>query len=630
MRLIKYFSIILLISAGVFTAPADDGKVDWLESNLLKNADFEQADANGKISDWQVNTSGKASVSMDRQQYLSGKSSLCLSCEDSPSSASISSQLIPVTAGKMYLISTVFRQQGFNLRKDGKNEYAGVNSYTSIEWLDGKKRLLNRRAMGFPYGSSPWDMRDVLETAPAKAEFVRISVAINNNSLKQKGKNIPSTLWLDGFQFRQCNKLPTPEWAKGKTELVVDGVENQSPLLSFFVASEDSFHSRGGKWSKIKTDLQAERGGALVAPAGVGKGMMAHSPYFSALPPGLYRLRARLKTTDNTPGKQLGWIDINSQLCSSRLSFPVMSGDFKKNGEYQDFKKDFILRGIGYWCLRMYTQGGASWSIDSIKIFPLQEFEDNKLVSIFPASVSEVDKKLQPRKKTPYRIMIVAGVGYERFRLNQAFHLLDGREDIKPVWVEKNRAVKFKGFPEKAEELFDYSLVVLCNANIKGLNLLKKNMLKEYVQRGGILLMLGGHQSYERGSLKGSMLEDIVPVKVSSDFSGLKKFPHGEILVKGKLPWPVEADFSVKPRVYFLHQVTPLPDAEVFVKTQNGSPFMVGGKYGKGRVICVLGMPYGSPEKGQIPFWQWKGWTYLLRNSILWASGKDLNEKRLF
>ena len=40
----------------------------------------------------------------------------------------------------------------------------------------------------------------------------------------------------------------------------------------------------------------------------------------------------------------------------------------------------------------------------------------------------------------------------------------------------------------------------------------EKNMLAEYVRRGGGLIVFGGHKALDRAGLKGSLLEAVLPV----------------------------------------------------------------------------------------------------------------------
>lgn len=620
--------LLILFSVALFGSPialrAELVEIPWLGTNLLANADFEDIDGDiSVLKRWhgQFPTNRGVALRTDSKVRLSGKNSLKIFLPQSDSRASVSSDFVPIDAGQSYLVTMGFCQKGFN--RKGAVLYEGVNSHPFLQWYDKKKGMIGKSdAMsGFPYGPSRWDMRDGIAIAPTNASYARFGVNMGNNSEKHVGETIPSTLWIDAVQLREYHRPETPDWAKGKTELIVDGGLDTSPVRSFFLAGKDGFGGQGGKWSKVVVDKDAERGSALCAPANSGAGMMAHSSYFSAMPPGLYRLRARVKVTDNTAAKRAGCIETTSQLAGLRLMINFHPRMFSKADQYQDFEKDFILRDNGWWCVRANTDGNQSWSIDSVKVFPLYELEDRQLFSIYPGSAGDIDASLVPRRRRPYKALFIAGFGYDFYRPVKAIRLLSNDITIQPAWVYRDfSSAHIRGFPETPEELFDYSIVYLGNVPVKSLTLQQKNFLYEYVRRGGGLVVLGGHQAYERGGGRGSLLEETMPVEmVKATSEGMLYFPGGvPLTVDPDIPWLAEISVEEKLLVYFLHNVGVKKGSMVLARA-GGTPFLVGGEYEKGRVICVLGLPLGDPGKGATGFWKWNDWTYLLRDVSWWT-----------
>ena len=57
----------------------------------------------------------------------------------------------------------------------------------------------------------------------------------------------------------------------------------------------------------------------------------------------------------------------------------------------------------------------------------------------------------------------------------------------------------------------------------------------------------------------------------------------------------------------------------------DGRPFLVIGEVGpkKARVACIMGVPMGTFDKGQTPFWEWDDWKYLLRQLNWWVLKED-------
>ncbi|MBU4212650.1 MAG: hypothetical protein KKD33_08715 [Verrucomicrobia bacterium] len=626
----KTFLLVITLFAGLFAArihaaeTTSPAAIPWLVENLVLNSGFEESTETGLPRSWKAVVQGKATaVTVVDDVRLTGNRSLRLALPESPASVGASSDPIPVEAGKTYLFSLARRQQGFNTLPGYQNQYEGVNSYVTVQWLNPQQQAVSSvHAGSFPYGATPWGVLDAFLQAPTGVAFAVISIHAGNNSLTHSGKTIPSTLWLDAVQLREYRPPPTPEWAKAPTPRIVEGGHETTPGRAFFVASSSDFgNGRGGQWSKIVVDPAAERGSALQSPAGCGKGIMAHSTYFPAMPAGLYRLRVRVKLTDSAAKEKAGFLDMIGSISGPRLLLEFQPRLFPKAGEYQVMEKDFILRDNGWWDIRIYTDGNQPWSIDYAKVVPLQELQDRELMSIYPGIGGEINPALKPRAQDKTcRALFIAGLEYDVFK-PRALRLLAQTVEIKTAWLKCGMFLTLGGFPETPEELFDFSAIFICNVPARVFSLSQKNYLLEYVNRGGAVIMLGGDQGFERGGLHGSLLETALPLETAATApDGLKYAPEGLTLTPVEPPplWLQECDFTLQPRAYFLHRVTLKPEAKVFVKASD-LPFLVGGSYGKGRVVCVLAWPFGAPSAGQTAFWAWPDWVYLLRNAAWWA-----------
>ncbi|MBU4211677.1 MAG: hypothetical protein KKD33_03735, partial [Verrucomicrobia bacterium] len=60
------------------------------------------------------------------------------------------------------------------------------------------------------------------------------------------------------------------------------------------------------------------------------------------------------------------------------------------------------------------------------------------------------------------------------------------------------------------------------------------------------------------------------------------------------------------------------PTGQVLVWAGN-KPFIVTGAYGEGRVVCILGVPWGDPGPTETGFWEWNDWVDLFREVCWWA-----------
>jgi uncharacterized membrane protein len=204
-----------------------------------------------------------------------------------------------------------------------------------------------------------------------------------------------------------------------------------------------------------------------------------------------------------------------------------------------------------------------------------------------------------------------------------AFHLNDWDMKLDTEFIRKSRSQTFPGFPETPEALFAHNVIYLCDVDASGLTLRQKHMIAEYVRRGGGLIVFGGHKTLERGSMRGSLLAEVLPVTIGEGMPPLLHFPRGAPVVKGAgHPTTDSADFSGDPVCFWMHDLPARSEAQTIL-TVEGKPAVVVGRIGQGRVACVAMTCLGSPAEGQTPFWQWSSWLNFLRDLSWWVAGQD-------
>jgi Putative glutamine amidotransferase len=608
-----------MLALALSPAPLPAAAVDWVGPNLLANPGFEIAGGQGLPKDWTLTATpaGSARFSLDRRVFLVGKAALKAELPDT-GAAAVRSQPVAVEGGGWYLVSVGYRSEGFGPR----GKYSGVDSYVHVAWNDAAgKPVGTSPGISFPYHAVDWDLGDRFVQAPAGAAQLVLCASLNNHSRQQTGKNIPSALWLDGWQVRPYRPPPTPDWALEKVPRIVEGGLNTSRAQAYQLSR---LHMAGGKWSTIVADPQATYDSVLTSPAGVGRGIMAHSPYFTNAPPGLYRALLRCKVAAATGGTQAGAMDVFSELASTRAELRLFPKDFRAPDTYQEFSVDFILRSAGYWGFRVYTQGNQRFTADIVKVFPLALLEDKQLLELYPGSEGAIPATVQPRRNAhPFTGLLVAGVLYDYYRIVDAHHLSGYDMKLRMVPIRKGRSQVFVGFPETAAELFDNNVIYLCGADLTALTLRQKHMLAEYVRRGGGLIVFGGHKALDRAGLKGSLLEDVLPVTGGSGLPPLVHLPGGAPLARG-VAHPVTqfADFRSPPVCFFMHDLRARPGTQTLI-TVGGRPGLVVGTCGKGRVAVVGMTCFGAPAVSQTPFWRWRSWVLLLRDLAWWVAGQD-------
>ncbi|MBI2298700.1 MAG: hypothetical protein HYU66_07075 [Armatimonadetes bacterium] len=219
------------------------------------------------------------------------------------------------------------------------------------------------------------------------------------------------------------------------------------------------------------------------------------------------------------------------------------------------------------------------------------------------------------------RCLVVFGLYTQMLRLDDALEGWQpaGRAAPEFTWANAppNAA---EGFPGSYEELFGYHVVVLSDVNQKSLGDIGLEMLCDWVEQGGSLLVAGGPYALGNGEYEDTRLVDLLPVKLAGPFdlkwSGagqswpLAPAAGGHALTEG-------VGFGAAPRVYWQHAVTPKPEAEVVLEA-GGRPALVLGRYGKGRVAVLTLSPTGEPAAGEVAWWVWDGWPRLVRNVVGW------------
>jgi uncharacterized membrane protein len=175
-------------------------------------------------------------------------------------------------------------------------------------------------------------------------------------------------------------------------------------------------------------------------------------------------------------------------------------------------------------------------------------------------------------------------------------------------------------FPGSYDELFSYNVVVLSDVNFKALGEIGFEMLCDYVEQGGNLVVTGGPYALGNGEFEGLRFLELLPAMLSGPFD-LKWAGKGQ-------SWPLQSaleknplldgvSFEQNPKVFWHHFVTPKKEAEVVLKA-DGQPCLIQGRYGKGKVVLATLSPTGKEGAGEVAWWSWNGWPVLLKNMFTW------------
>jgi len=205
-------------------------------------------------------------------------------------------------------------------------------------------------------------------------------------------------------------------------------------------------------------------------------------------------------------------------------------------------------------------------------------------------------------------------------------------DDALAGWTHKGNAPEFtwancppnaiETFPGTYEELFSFNTVVLSDVNFKAIGDIGFEMICDYVERGGSLLVVGGPYALGNGEFEGTRFLDVLPVSLSGPFDlkwagkgkswALKPAKEGHPILKG-------VSFAQNPRVFWHHFVTPKAGAMVVLKAGD-KPALITGRYGKGKVAVLTLSPTGLGGEGETQWWDWEGWFPLVKNIFTWLN----------
>ena len=108
---------------------------------------------------------------------------------------------------------------------------------------------------------------------------------------------------------------------------------------------------------------------------------------------------------------------------------------------------------------------------------------------------------------TPLRVLTVRGLWYEYYGIERALARLGGAY-VSESW-HSPKSLRY--YPESYDLLMRHHLVVVGNVNGNAFGPARRKMLKDYVEQGGAVLLLGGKFAFGK-QYHGNALEEISPV----------------------------------------------------------------------------------------------------------------------
>ena len=407
--------------------------------------------------------------------------------------------------------------------------------------------------------------------------------------------------------------------AEQKAPDTVDNRPTEDVLITLRTGLKD-------KSRRVK-DAAARSGWAFKAdPADKpGKGVMWFE-YTYRQSPGNVRGTFRLKLADNTSPKPVALIRgviSNSELKDfpSRYKEILLKGtDFAAPDRYQDFHIDISKGERGYAAWSLETMGVTSLWFDGVSIGQISEFTTEELLQRIEHPVKPANLALAT---DTFRVHETYGAYMPMWKVSEALQSLPGRrhdaQRTQSHLLVSSQNTTLTGFPAEWEELYGHSVVVLNNVPAKSVGLIGSLMLKQYVEDGGCLIMMGDTHGLVPGRWTESALGPVLPVAPRKE-KDLVYSPK-PLLLQPRGNAFDSLNWAEKPYTIYYHRAEVLPRAAVLLASGK-IPLIVERQVGKGRIIVLLISMCGgnNPKVDGVPFWQWNDWPGLMAELIVTGS----------
>ena len=218
------------------------------------------------------------------------------------------------------------------------------------------------------------------------------------------------------------------------------------------------------------------------------------------------------------------------------------------------------------------------------------------------------------RPSDSQKVLLLFGLYTNHYHIEEALKTIE--MDVK---VSNAPPTGVAYFPATYEKLFGYHTVILSNINAKAVGSMGLEMLYDYVQHGGNIVVLGGNYSMGNGDFPAnSRFQQFLPVELIGPFdmrwAGKKQAWAVEVVLP-ESPLLTNVSFDEKPMAFWVHEVKPKANTEVILKA-GPYPALIAGSFGKGKVVVCTMTCMGNPEPGQQEFWESEMWKTIIQNII--------------
>ena len=592
--------------------------------NIFRHGDMGRWSAPNVPDGWRV-IEGRCLL--EKANTPSGADSTCLD-QPAKGSTSLQSKYFQVKSGRTYLVRWLLKQAGGPAEmKDSSNK---VSSWLTIDWFTSKREKIGAYNTQSAY-TTDWDYRTDFVKVPENAAFGRITFRLTNAC--RRGE-YPGRVWLAEISLCPYRPPKTPDiriekiWSvmTGSYELKSKGHEGRFWIFPAHKRGTTSYVQLPAIGVAKEPDERAISGLALRWVGGKPPTIIYADPYMSYLPPGLYRVAVRVRITPARlkPSDDLvTWacVTLGGDSSTGRTIF-IRERDFRGKDEYREFTMDVMKPDWRRFGLRIdSTKSSPDFRLDYISFTLLCPLTDTDAQFLYPGMFGKEEVRLEHGAS---RVLFIKGLMSEAWGLPGAFRAC-GLSDVDTVRYGLGYlgSIRMSGKTDFVNNLERYKLLVIANSNIRFLDASARWKLKQWIEAGGGLVMLGGKAAYGAGVGRRSFLADTLPVKVAEGPYDIERnagllSPQKHPVVRG-IHWkePVVAPY--------MHRIKVRPGGRVVISAGD-RPFLVLGTFGRGKVACFCAAPYGESAEGKTHFTDWKYLPKLMANVLSWASNRAIEE----
>ncbi len=379
----------------------------------------------------------------------------------------------------------------------------------------------------------------------------------------------------------------------------------------------------GNTTSSLARDADGLNPYVLRVVPGRPAGYLATGTYIFPSIAGNYEAKFRLKVADNTIDKPVISISVDDSDGPSTNhgnGLTLKGTDFAKPNVYQEFTVKFKHADAGYQgVVCVYAGNGEVWW-DQTAMRLVERWTSKDFDAFYAGDNPPDDIDRAPHPQT--NVLLVRGPWNRLYQPDAALAQFGSPVEVTNAYIEFDfqAGVKFAGFKFDWASLYKQDVLLLDDAEVGSMGYGVARKIRQWVNDGGSLVVLGGMYTLGQSGIMQYGWPDFLPVILHPPFE-IKRCDPPVLLAPAAKALGV-GDAGAGTAVCYRHVVESKPGATVLLAGKNGEPLLVGGSYGKGRVVVFTGTVLGDPPAGVTACWKSPAWPQLLAAALRWSRGK--------